>query len=264
MIVAQITDTHLAHADATDPVFDARAKNLRACIADINSLNPLPDAVIHTGDMTQNGKAAEFSWARKLLAPLNPPLYVIPGNRDGLDNRDEMERAFANDGYMKSADGFVLYSIERHPVRLVAVDTRAADGSNKGDLCGDRLAALDATLAAARARPTALFMHHPPFDVPPAPDPFAYHRRQAVADLAAVVSRHPQVIRIFTGHMHRPWMVEFGGTAASTVPSVAADLRKGQYPQAMAGRAVYQVHRFESDWGFASGTHLARFGIIPR
>ena len=58
MIIAQITDTHLGAADAADQVFRARAENLRACVADINGLDPKPDAVIHTGDMTQHGQAA--------------------------------------------------------------------------------------------------------------------------------------------------------------------------------------------------------------
>ncbi len=97
-------------------------------------------------------------------------------------------------------------------------------------------------------------MHHPPFEVPAAPDPFAYQHRRAEADLAALVSRHPQVVRIFTGHMHRPWTATVGGVAASTVPSVAVDLRKGRYAPAMAGRPVYQVHRLMADRGFASET----------
>ncbi len=259
MIIAQITDTHLSDADTADPVFDARAENLRECIADINSLDPMPDAVIHTGDMTQHGQAAEFAHAQSLLAALEPPLYVIPGNRDG---REGMVRAFAGDGYMMPDSAFAHYAVEKHPVRLVAVDSLAADGSAKGDLCQDRLAALDATLAEAAAQPTALFMHHPPFDVPTAPDPFAYQHRRAGSDLAAVVSRHPQVVRIFTGHMHRPWTAMVGGVAASTVPSVAVDLRKGRYAPTMTGRTVYQVHRFEGDWGFASETRLAGSGVI--
>ena len=261
MIIAQITDTHLAAANAADPVFRARAENLRECIADINGLDPMPDAVIHTGDMTQHGQAAEFAHARSLLAALEAPLYVIPGNRDG---REGMSRAFAGDGYMMPDCAFVHYAVEEHPVRLVAVDSLAADGSAKGDLCHDRLAALDSTLAEAPAQPTAMFLHNPPFDVLTAPDPFAYQRRRAGSDLAAVVSRHSQVVRIFTGHMHRPWTATVGGVAASTVPSVAVDLRKGRYAPTMAGRPVYQVHRFEGDWGFASETRLAGSGAISR
>ncbi len=258
MIIAQITDTHLGAADAADPVFQARAENLRDCIADINGLDPLPDAVIHTGDMTQHGQAAEFAQARSLLAALKVPLYVTPGNRDG---RAGMVRAFAGDGYVVPDCAFVHYAVERHAVRLVTVDS-LADGSAKGDLGPARLAALDASLAEAPARATALFMHHPPFDVPTAPDPFAFERRRAVDELAALVSRHAQVVRIFTGHMHRPWLATVGGVAASTVPSVAVDLRKGHYPPTMAGRPVYQLHRFEDDWGFASQTRLAGNGEL--
>jgi len=259
MIIAQITDTHLGDADAADPVFSVRAENLRDCIADINDLDPLPDAVIHTGDMTQNGQAAEFAHAQALLAALEVPFYVTPGNRDG---REEMVRAFAGDGRMMPDCAFVHYAIEEHPVRLVTVDSLADDGSAKGDLCPARLAALDSTLAEAPTQPTALFMHHPPFDVPTAPDPFAYQQRRAAEDLATVVSRHPQVIRIFTGHMHRPWMAAVGNVAASTMPSVAADLRKGHYPPTMTGRPVYQVHRLEDDCGFVSETRIPNSSAV--
>ncbi len=257
MIIAQIADTHLVADGAADPMFDARSENLRACIDDINGLDRRPDAVIHTGDLTQNGLASEFAHAQSLLADLQAPLYVTPGNRDG---REAMARAFADEGYMRPDDDFVHYVVEAHQVRLVAVDSLADDGGPKGDFCQARLAALDATLAEAPARPTALFMHHPPFDVPAAPDPFAYQRRGAAADLAAVVSRHPQVVRIFTGHMHRPWTATVGGVAASTVPSVAVDKRYGHYAPGMAERPVYQLHRLEGDWGFASATRLVGSG----
>ena len=211
--------------------------------------------------MTQHGQAAEFAHARSLLAALEMPLYVVPGNRDG---REGIALAFAGDGYMMPDRAFDHYAVEAHPVRLVAVDSLAADGSTKGDLCHGRLTALDATLAEAPTQPTALFMHHPPFDVPTAPDPFAYQRRRAVADLAAVVARHPQVVRILTGHMHRPWTATVGGVAASTLPSVAVDLRWGRYPPTMARRPIYQVHRFEGDCGFASETRLAGSGANSR
>ena len=256
MIIAQITDTHLSDVNATDPKFGARAENLRACIADINDLDPLPDAVIHTGDITQHGRAAEFAHARALLQTLEAPLYVTPGNRDG---RDGVVGAFAVDGYIMPDYAFVHYAIDEHPVRLVAVDSLGDGIGPKGDFCHDRLAALDATLAEAPARPTALFMHHPPFDVPAAPDPFAYQRRRAVVDLATVVSRHKQVIHIFAGHMHRPWTAMLGGVSASTVPSVAADLRHGSYLPTMAKQPVYQIHRFDGDEGFVNEPRMPGF-----
>ena len=252
MIIAQIADTHLGEADSQEDIFAVRAENLRACIGDINALNQLPDVVIHTGDLTQHGQEAEFTHARSLLSELKMPVYLTAGNRDG---RDGFKRAFAVEGYLSPDSAFVHYVVNGHAVRLIAVDSLGDDGP-KGDFCGARLAELDSTLAEVPSQPTALFMHHPPFDVTPAPDPFAYHRRQAVADLAKVVLRHRQVIRIFAGHMHRPWTAMVGGVLASTVPSVATNLRYGDYPSAMDGRPVYQVHRFEEKSGFISETRL--------
>ncbi len=260
MIIAQIADTHLGDADSADPVFSARMENLRACIADINSLDPLPDAVIHTGDLTQHGLASEFALARALLEVLEVPLYITPGNRDG---REGIARAFAVDGYISPDGAFVHYAVEEHAVRLVAVDSLGNNGP-KGDFCHTRLAALDATLAEAPGRPTALFMHHPPFDVLAAPDTFAYLRREAVADLTAVISQHPQVVHIFAGHMHRPWTAVVGGVTASTVPSIATDLRYGTYAPGMAERPVYQVHRYEDDCGFVSETRLVDYRADSR
>ena len=258
MIIAQITDTHLSDVNAEDPKFGVRAENLRACIADINDLDPLPDAVIHTGDITQHGRAEEFDHARTLLQTLEAPLYVTPGNRDG---RDGVVRAFTVDGYIMPDYSFVHYAIDEHPVRLVAVDSLGNGIGPKGDFCHDRLAALDATLAEAPARPTVLFMHHPPFDVPAAPDPFAFQRRQAVVDLATVVSRHKQVIHIFAGHMHRPWTAMLGGVTASTVPSVATDLRYGSYLPTNATQPVYQIHRFDGDDSFVIEARLPGSGV---
>jgi len=253
MIIAQISDTHLAAAAAEDAVLRARADNLRRCVADINRLDPRPDVVIHTGDMTHGGEAAAFAHARAMLSELEAPLYVTPGNRDG---RAGFTRAFAADGYLAADDAFVHYAVDGYPVRLVALDSLASDGQ-KGDLCGDRLRALAATLAAAPGVPTAIFMHHPPFEVAGSSRPFQFVRRQATDDLADTVSRHPQVIRIFCGHAHRARSVRIGGAVASTMPSVAVDLRMENDVPADAAAPVYQLHRYAPDTGFVTETRAA-------
>ncbi len=251
MILAQITDTHLMSPNPAEPRAAARARALKQSVADINSLDPRPDAVIHTGDMTQTAAATEIALACELLAPLAMPLYVTPGNRDG---RQALIGAFFGDDCVADG-GFVHYAVNHHPVRLVAIDSLSGN-NNKGNFCRARLDALDTTLAQTPARPTALFMHHPPFDVSTSLYPFQYNCRQAVTELATVVSRHNHVVRIFTGHSHRPYVAHFGGTVASTMPSVAPDLRQGDYPAAMADRPVYQLHRFDAQGGFVSETRL--------
>ena len=83
----------------------------------------------------------------------------------------------------------------------------------------------------------------------------------AVSDVATVVSRHKQVIHIFAGHMHRPWTAMLGGVAASTVPSVATDLRYGSYLPTNATQPVYQIHRFDGDDSFVIEPRLPGSGV---
>jgi len=167
-----------------------------------------------------------------------------------------MIRAFSGVACFPENPPFIHYAIEHFPVRLVAVDTLGLN-ARKGDFCDARLKALDQTLARVADKPTALFMHHPPFGITGVSDSFQYERREAVAGLAAVLADHAQVIRIFCGHAHRPRAAVIGAATATTTPSVAIDLRKGSYPSSMAARAVYQVHRFYGNGGegsFASHT----------
>ena len=232
MILAQITDTHILAPGDNGPVGRARADNLRRCVAHISRLDPLPEAVIHTGDMTHTGDPEAFAHARDLMARLPMPLYTTPGNRDGRD-------------------ALVPYAVDDHPVRLIAMDS-LSDGDNKGNFCPARLAALNDALAAAPATPTAIFLHHPPFDVAGSSVPFQYTRRAAADELAAVVGRHDQLVHIFCGHAHRLASAEIGGVPVSTQPSVAVDLRFGNFPDTMATYPAYRLHRFDAATNFSS------------
>src|SRR5260370_12491037 len=86
------------------------------------------------------------------------PVYVIPGNHD---SREGLSRAFADRGYLPTSGGFLHYTVEEWPVRLIGLDTQVP-GQPGGRLCAERLARLHARLREAPARPTLGFMHHPP------------------------------------------------------------------------------------------------------
>lgn len=258
MIIAQLTDTHLRAKDAGDAEGTARAEGLRRCVAHIGTRSPRPGIVIHTGDMTERGRPAEFAHAREILDALGVPLYVVPGNRDG---RDAMRRAFADHGYLPGGDGFLSYVVEDYPVRIVALDSLDA-GSPMGEVCETRLAWLQRTLAREPARPTILAMHHPPFEV--ATDhPFAFHARADAEALSRVVSRHAQVVRVLCGHVHRPGTVAWGGTVGSTAPCVAGDLRKGPLLRSPDGAPVheapvYELHTVDAKGRLASAMQVVR------
>jgi 3',5'-cyclic AMP phosphodiesterase CpdA len=213
MLIAQVTDTHIKAAGRLAYRRVDSAEKLRACVAHLNALDPRPDIVLLTGDLVDLGRPEEYALLREILAPLRMPLYAIPGNHD---ERGALRRAFADQRYLPHEGEFLQYVVEDYPLRLVALDT-VVPGEQRGELCAHRLAWLEAQLAHEPRRETVLFMHHPPFATGLANmDWQNCHNGEA---LGALVERHPQVIRILCGHVHRPVYLHWHGVTASIAPS---------------------------------------------
>lgn len=245
MIIAQISDTHILARASEHPAAQLRADCLRRCIADIN--HQQTDAVIFTGDTVQHGQPEEYAHLRELLAPLDAPLYLIPGNRD---NNDALRTAFGDKSYLPRNGDFLHYVIEEHAGRLVAIDS-TSPGERKGVFCPQRQAWLEAVLGERANVRTLLFIHHPPFDID---DHYigGYRRPEEAAALADVVSRHPQVEGLVCGHVHCQVNRNWGGTVASVMPSVAADLRKGVDETEARQQPIYLLHRLSDEAGIVS------------
>ncbi len=248
MVIAQISDTHILARSSDQFEGASRAENLRRCIADINRQGV--DAVVHTGDSVHHGLAEEYAHLREILADLDAPLFPIPGNRD---RHGALRAAFDHLPFLPKSGELLHYAVEDLPIRLVGLDSVAA-GERKGVFCAHRLAWLEETLAREPDRPTILFIHHPPFDIAPH-YVGGYRRRQDAEDLAAVASRHPQVERLLCGHVHRLHREPWGGTVATTMPSVAVDLRK-EVDAAIETAPLYLLHIASNDGDLVSHTRI--------
>jgi Icc protein len=235
-LLVQLSDPHIG-ADWGD---GDSVTLLAAAVESVRALEPNPDAVLISGDLADHAVDVEYERVRELLGPIEAPLYVLPGNHD---DRLALRRHFDVPG----ADGQpVQYAADLGPLRLVVLDSTRA-GEDRGELDADRLAWLDATLAAAPGIPTLLALHHPPlatgipgFDkvgLPPAD-------RQA---LGTVIEGHPQVRRIVAGHMHRTVSAELGGRTVLAVPSTYVqaqldfDAEEVQVSAEPSGFAVHAV-----------------------
>ena len=159
MLICQISDLHIKAAGGVSYGIVDTTGMLQRCVEHILALKTKPDIVLATGDLTDFGRADEYTHLRELLAPLAVPLYLIPGNHD---HRENMIAAFPDHAYLTQMRPFIQYAIEDLPVRIVALDTVIPKKSG-GELCEQRLAWLTEKLAAAPDRPTIIIMHHPPF-----------------------------------------------------------------------------------------------------
>lgn len=225
-ILAQLTDPHIkaGRALAYSKVDTARA--FEAAVAHVNALGPKVDAVIATGDLTDTGSLAEFSEVRPILDGLDCPYFVIPGNHDDAQN---MRAAFADHAYLKDTDRFVHYVIDDFPLRLIGLDS-TVPGAPHGELCAQRLAWLDAQLAAAPDRDTLIFVHHPPFLT--GIDHMDVQNLFDAEKFFAVLSQHRQVRHIACGHIHRAVDTVIGGIGVSIGPNAAHAVSLDLHPGA--------------------------------
>jgi len=74
--LVHISDTHISKfGQFIEPMFDLAVKK-------INSLNPKPDVVVHTGDLTDNGVLSDYEFAAEKIKGIAARLVVAPGNHD--------------------------------------------------------------------------------------------------------------------------------------------------------------------------------------
>lgn len=234
MRIAQISDSHISQGGPTD---HERMAALGACVDHINRLDPQPDLVVHTGDVVHNGTEIEYAMACEHLNRLERQVWAIPGNKD---HRARFHSALPSASAKLEGSDFLQYVVDRDGLRLIFLDT-VSETSNKGSLCQMRLAHLDEALAGAPG-PVLLFMHHPPFEVTTAPEPFQFEERGVVAELAGVLARHNPLVGILAGHMHRHFETTWSKAPALTMTAGAIDLRKGSELGAMQTVPYFCVH----------------------
>jgi 3',5'-cyclic AMP phosphodiesterase CpdA len=207
-LLLQISDPHIG---ATWNGADPDECLLRAVEA-ILSLPDRPDALLVSGDLTDNGAPEEYRQVRELLAPLDLRPHVLPGNHD---LRGPLREAFGLPG---EGEEPVSYAVDLGPLRLICLDS-TIPGAEGGSLDGGRIMWLDAALDEEPGKPTVVALHHPPLRTEMPTFERIGLAPESCAALGEVVARHPQVMRIVAGHVHRSIVAELGGRAVVTVPS---------------------------------------------
>jgi 3',5'-cyclic AMP phosphodiesterase CpdA len=252
LIIAQISDLHVRPHGQTAYGIDTNAMFADALRA-VRALDPAPDCVLVTGDLTDCGLDAEYEIARAGLATLPMPVFVIPGNHD---RREPFRRHLSPaHPYLDHDRPRLDYVDDRFPVRLIGLDS-LVDGETYGDLEPHQLEWLDARLSEGGGRPTLVFVHHPPFLTGiSAMDDLWLRSGDA---LGRVLARHTGVLRLLAGHYHRPITAMFGGTLAFCAPSiahqVALDLACGRPTRFIMEPPALTVHTWLPDIGMT--THL--------
>ena len=258
MLIAQISDLHVRPPGVLyKGVADSNAA-LGAAIMHLHRLEPRPDLVLISGDLVDEGDPAEYASLAAILATLELPHLLIPGNHD---ERGALRAAFPAHAYLP-AQGPMHYAIEAHPVRIVAFDC-TVPGKHHGQVEEAGLQWLRATLAADTARPALLMLHHPPMETGiPYLDIYGLRGAQA---LAAVVREFPNVERVLCGHVHRSMQARWAGTLAIACPSTVTQIALRTLPDSRPASYLEPPACLLHAWRPGQGmlTHFSPIGEFP-
>lgn len=219
---------------------------LHRTIDRLHALQPRPDIVLATGDLTERGSPHEYRRLRQTLSRLEIPYFLIPGNHD---DREALRRAFRDHRYLRTFSAHASFAIDAWPLRILGVDS-TAPGRAGGFLDEQRLEWLEHELRAYPRRPTILAMHHPPFRTGVrAMDAYGFVN---VERLGEIVRAHPQIARIAAGHLHTVLMRPWNGTIACTAPSTSPQFVIGR---SRLGIGVESAGFLIHEWSFNADVH---------
>jgi 3',5'-cyclic-AMP phosphodiesterase len=95
------------------------------------------------------------------------------------------------------------------------------------------------------------------------PDSLHFDTPEVMSRLRRALQHSGRVVAVFSGRVHRAAAGYVESIPATVMPCIATSLRKGEYPAGMKTRPVYQVHRFDPVWGFATETRIVGTRPLP-
>ncbi len=234
-----LTDLHL-YAPGNDPHDLFPAGRLRRVIERVRTMEITPAFWLITGDLVNNGQAAEYALLTPLLAELRSfdiPVLLGLGNHDA---RVPFRQVVLAEGNSDEGQPYC------HSTLIGGVNVIMLDSTVPNQVHGYLDQAQLAWLATELAKPTEvghlIALHHPPV-----------HSTVALldtmvltnpGDLAAVVAGHDNVLGILSGHIHYNHVARFQNTFSFTTPAVFYTIDPG----------VQQNFRTLNGSGFAIGT----------
>lgn len=248
--ILQLSDTHIApKGTLVSGRVDTKA-SLERLVARIGALLPQiepVDAVLVSGDISDKGSAESYVHFREIIAPLDLPVFVIPGNHD---RREPMRQAFAADGYLPQS-GKLDWQRRVGSVHLIGLDT-LVEGQGGGAFDGGSLKFLKSALDAAGDAPVLLALHHQPYV-----SGIAFMDKiglEGASELASLLSGYQNEIRVVCGHIHSTMISSIGSKVVISAPSpctgFAFDLRPDAPVGFLAQEDGFLLHRWRD--GFLS------------
>jgi 3',5'-cyclic-AMP phosphodiesterase len=216
----QISDSHIGFNKGANPNV---AGTLEKAIERANKVPPGmagPDFLLHTGDITQNSKAAEFDTATQIVKGFRKEVFYVPGEHDFIDDGAQYKER-----YGKGTIGNGYYSFNHKGVHFVGLNN-CVEVDAMGNLGAEQVAWLKKDLASLTAStPLVIFAHIPLWMVY---EKWGWGTQDGAAALA-LLKRFGSVT-VLNGHIHQVVQKVEGNVAFHTAMATA-------FPQPAPGSA---------------------------
>jgi len=213
--LVQITDTHLFEDPGAEQKGVNTSRTLRAVVDDVAARHPDCDALLLTGDLSQDETPGSYAQLERLLAPLEGiPRYAVPGNHD---DPAAMRAVLGGGGRCHIGADACLGAW-----RIVMLDSRVP-GAVHGELGAAQLARLRGIVAGGD-RHVIVALHHPPLAVGCA---WLDGSRCADGPALLAAAMQPPVHAVLCGHVHQQFETRHQGVSILTTPSTCVQFQPG-------------------------------------
>jgi len=207
MKIVQLSDIHVG-SQFQEEVFEK-------VIDEVNSLKA--DAVIITGDLTNEGLVSEYKKCRDLISKLDVEKIIsVSGNHD-----------YRNTGYLVFKKYFPFQTINElsDDAVLVTLGTARPD-RNEGEVGYRQTLWLERIMKKYEDKTTILAMHHHLIGIPDTGS-----ERVTILDAGDVLRTilDTNVDLVLCGHKHRPWIWNFNNLSIVNAGTTSSDRMRGLF-----------------------------------
>jgi 3',5'-cyclic AMP phosphodiesterase CpdA len=246
----QISDSHIGFNKAANQDV---AGTLKLAIDKINAMPGTPDFLLHTGDITQSAKAAEFDTAMQIIKGSRVgDVYYVPGEHDTAND----DGALYLERFGKGTLGTGWYSFDHKGVHFIGLNN-SLQVDALGGLGAEQLSWMKKDVASLPAStPIVVFAHIPLWMVYPE---WGWGTRDGAEALSYL--RRFGSVTVLNGHIHQVVQKVEGNVSFHTARSTAfPQPTPGMAPS--AGPLVVPAGKLKSVLGVTEVKYIGKRGPL--
>lgn len=204
----QITDTHLFAPEDGALLGIPTLYSFQSVVEQVQLLTPDFDAILATGDISQDHTVQSYQHFVNGIKPLKKPCYWLPGNHD---YKPSMGGVLPSP-QIKSSE-HVLIGLNW---QLIILDSQVV-GVPHGFLSIEQLDLLDNALSLNPDRHSLILLHHHP--LPAGSAWLDQHKLKDNEHLWSIIAKHTNVRGVVCGHIHQELDLMINGVRLLATPS---------------------------------------------